>query len=176
MTNLELATQIVSLLGGKANVVKATNGMTRLRVTCRNTELVDKDQIKALEGVLGLVNEGDYYQIILGPGKAKKVTDICVEELGLPRDAVSTDWQENKAEIKGQQKQSKLKDGMKLINFGSGAQYNKARDLVKVKEDTIGTVIPKDDYGYSKYVMSEDRKSTRLNASHSGESRMPSSA
>ena len=40
-----------------------------------------------------------------------------------------------------------LKDGMKLINFGSGAQYNKARDLVKVKEDTIGTVIPKDDYG-----------------------------
>ena len=48
-----------------------------------------------------------------------------------------------------------LKDGMKLINFGSGAQYNKARDLVKVKEDTIGTVIPKDDYGYSKYVMSE---------------------
>ena len=47
------------------------------------------------------------------------------------------------------------KDGMKLINFGSGAQYNKARDLVKVKEDTIGTVIPKDDYGYSKYVMSE---------------------
>ena len=115
MTNLELAKQIVSLLGGKENVVKAANCMTRLRVTCRNTELVDKDQIKALEGVLGLVNEGDYYQIILGPGKAKKVTDICVEELGLPRDAVSTDWQENKAEIKGQQKQSKLKDGMKLI-------------------------------------------------------------
>ena len=81
MTNLELAKQIVSLLGGKENVVKAANCMTRLRVTCRNTELVDKDQIKALEGVLGLVNEGDYYQIILGPGKAKKVTDICVEEL-----------------------------------------------------------------------------------------------
>lgn len=115
MTNLELAKQIVSLLGGKENVVKAANCMTRLRVTCRNTELVDKDQIKALEGVLGLVNEGDYYQIILGPGKAKKVTDICVEELGLPRDAVSTDWQENKAEIKNQQKQSKLKEGMKLI-------------------------------------------------------------
>ncbi len=53
MTNLELAKQIVSLLGGKENVVKAANCMTRLRVTCRNTELVDKDQIKALEGVLG---------------------------------------------------------------------------------------------------------------------------
>lgn len=48
-----------------------------------------------------------------------------------------------------------LRDGMKLINFGSGAQYNKARDLVKIEEKMIGTVIPEDDYGYSKYVMSE---------------------
>lgn len=43
----------------------------------------------------------------------------------------------------------------KLINFGSGAQYNKQRDLIKVSEDTIGEVLPKDDYGYSKYVMSK---------------------
>ena len=48
-----------------------------------------------------------------------------------------------------------LTPDMKMINFGSGAQYNKARDLVKVKEETIGDVIPKDDYGYSKYVMSK---------------------
>ena len=48
-----------------------------------------------------------------------------------------------------------LKDGMKLINFGSGAQYNKARDLHKISENSMGTVIPEDDYGYSKYVMSE---------------------
>lgn len=115
MTNLELAKKIVSLLGGKENVVKAANCMTRLRVTCKNTDIINVEEIKSLEGVLGLVNEGNYYQIILGPGKAKKVTDICVEELGLPRDAVSTDWQENKAEIKNQQKQSKLKDFMKLI-------------------------------------------------------------
>lgn len=115
MTNQELAKKIVELLGGKENVVKAANCMTRLRVTCKNTDIVNNAQIKDLEGVLGLVNEGNYYQIILGPGKAKKVTDICVDELGLPRDAVANDWQENKAEIKGQQKQSKLKNGMKLI-------------------------------------------------------------
>lgn len=48
-----------------------------------------------------------------------------------------------------------LTPDMKMINFGSGAQYNKARDLIKVKEETIGDVIPKDDYGYSKYVMSK---------------------
>lgn len=44
---------------------------------------------------------------------------------------------------------------MKLINFGSGAQYNKKRDLVKVAEEEIGKVIPEDSYGYSKFVMSK---------------------
>lgn len=43
----------------------------------------------------------------------------------------------------------------KMINFGSGAQYDKARNLVKVSEKEIGQKMPKDDYGYSKYVMSK---------------------
>ena len=46
-----------------------------------------------------------------------------------------------------------LSENMKMINFGSGAQYNKTRDLIKVKEKDFGEVIPSDDYGYSKYVM-----------------------
>lgn len=44
---------------------------------------------------------------------------------------------------------------MKLINFGSGAQYDKKQDLIKILEDKIGQNIPQDDYGYSKYVMSK---------------------
>lgn len=48
-----------------------------------------------------------------------------------------------------------LTPDMKMINFGSGAQYNKQRDLIKVCENSIGEVIPHDDYGYSKYVMSK---------------------
>lgn len=47
------------------------------------------------------------------------------------------------------------KDGRKLISFGSGAQYNKARDLKKVREEEIGEVLPKDDYGFSKYAISK---------------------
>lgn len=42
----------------------------------------------------------------------------------------------------------------KLINFGSGAQYNKVRDLCKIKEEQMDEVVPKDDYGYSKYILS----------------------
>ena len=48
-----------------------------------------------------------------------------------------------------------LETGMKMINFGIGAQYNKSRDLCKVREEEFGTVIPADDYGYSKYVMEQ---------------------
>lgn len=48
-----------------------------------------------------------------------------------------------------------IEPGMKMINFGSGAQYDKARDLRKVKEDEFDENVPKDAYGYSKYVMSK---------------------
>ena len=50
--------------------------------------------------------------------------------------------------------ESLAKDGRKLISFGSGAQYQKARDLKKVREEEMGKVIPKDEYGFSKYVIS----------------------
>lgn len=43
----------------------------------------------------------------------------------------------------------------KIINFGSGAEYDKTRDLVNVKEEEFDTKIPKDDYGFYKYVCSK---------------------
>lgn len=48
-----------------------------------------------------------------------------------------------------------LNEKIKFINFGSGAQYDKTRDLIKIKEEDFEQYIPKDDYGYSKYVMSK---------------------
>lgn len=116
MTNTELARTIVDLLGGKENVVKAAHCMTRLRVTCRDEGRVKESEIKKTEGVLGFVAEGNNYQIVLGPGKVKKITDICIEELGLPKNAGDGGWEENKEQIKSRQKQSKVKDFMKLIS------------------------------------------------------------
>ena len=116
MTNTELARTIVDLLGGKENVVKAAHCMTRLRVTCRDGGRVKESEIKKTEGVLGVVAEGNNYQIVLGPGKVKKVTDICIEELGLPKNVGDGSWEANKEQIKSRQKQSKVKDFMKLIS------------------------------------------------------------
>ena len=90
MTNLELAKIIVDLVGGKENVIKATNCMTRLRLTVKNESLVKKEELKKTEGVLGLVTANDYVQVVLGPGKVKKVADICINDLGLPREGIAT--------------------------------------------------------------------------------------
>ncbi len=43
----------------------------------------------------------------------------------------------------------------KLITFGSGAQYNKARNLIKITEQSMDEIVPEDAYGYSKYVISK---------------------
>lgn len=47
----------------------------------------------------------------------------------------------------------------KYIHFGSGAQYSKNRDLLKIKEDETGEIIPSDEYGYAKYLINEIIKS-----------------
>ena len=49
----------------------------------------------------------------------------------------------------------------RVILFGSGAMYDKSRNLHKVKESEIGEVIPKDLYGKSKMMIAQkikDRK------------------
>lgn len=43
----------------------------------------------------------------------------------------------------------------KMIVFGSGAEYDKSRDISLVKEDEFGTNIPCERYAFSKYVMSK---------------------
>ncbi len=116
MTNLDLAKKVIELVGGKENVVKAANCMTRLRVTVKNEELVKVNELKGTEGVLGVVASNNYIQVVLGPGKAKKVTDICINELGLPKDgAVTGDWKDNKDAIKSNQKQNKFKSVITTI-------------------------------------------------------------
>ena len=116
MTNDKLAKTIADLLGGKENVVKTAHCMTRLRVTCKDKSKVHENEIKKTDGVLGFVAEGNNYQIVLGPGKVKKVTDICIEELGFPKNAGDSSWEANKEQIKNSQKQSRVKDFMKLIS------------------------------------------------------------
>ncbi|RPF47294.1 PTS system IIB component (Glc family) /PTS system IIC component (Glc family) [Hydrogenoanaerobacterium saccharovorans] len=113
MTNSELSNKILELVGGKDNIVTAANCMTRLRLTLKDVSAAQKDEIKKAEGVLGLVQDGNTLQIVVGPGKAKKLMDIFREELGVA--SVAADWQENKAAMKAGQKQNGLKKALRTI-------------------------------------------------------------
>lgn len=118
MTNQQLASKILELVGGKENVISAINCMTRLRVKLVDPSKADIPQIKQTEGVLGVVEE-ETLQVVLGPGKAKKVCDEFVVVAGLdaaaPQTSTESNWQENKQAIKSGQKKNALKDGLSNI-------------------------------------------------------------
>ena len=73
MTDKELAEKIYLIVGPAANIEKAYNCMTRLRLHVRSEHFARED-LQRLPGVLGINKSGDEWQIILGPGKATKVT------------------------------------------------------------------------------------------------------
>ncbi len=114
MTNQELSKKILELVGGKSNVVTSTNCMTRLRIQLRDSTLVQMEALKNTDGVLGVVEDATL-QVVLGPGKAKKVADLFAADAGVQNASAGQDWQENKAAMKSGQKDSPLKRGLRTI-------------------------------------------------------------
>lgn len=48
-----------------------------------------------------------------------------------------------------------LKPGMRMVNLGSGAEYDKRYSRPKMAEEYFDAHVPADDYGYAKYVISK---------------------
>ncbi len=114
MTNQELSRKILELVGGKKNVVSATSCMTRLRIQLKDRSLANIPGLKATEGVLGVVEDATL-QVVLGPGKARKVCDLFVVDAGVQNVSTESSWQDNKAAMKAGQKDSPLKRGLRTI-------------------------------------------------------------
>lgn len=115
LDNKELARRILDLVGGSENILSATNCMTRLRIRIRDISKVKLEKLKNTEGVLGVV-ESDSLQVVVGPGKAKNIADIFIEDFGITQEGVVTeDWEETKAGIKSQQKKGPIKAGLETI-------------------------------------------------------------
>ncbi|MEU9036223.1 PTS transporter subunit EIIC [Streptomyces sp. NPDC048352] len=80
--NRATAAAILPLVGGPDNISSIAHCMTRLRIGLRDRSLVDDPALRAVPGVLGVV-EDDTYQIVLGPGTVARVTpefEALVEE------------------------------------------------------------------------------------------------
>lgn len=61
-----LATDVVSALGGKENIVAVTHCMTRLRFVLKDESLTDAARLKSISGVLGVVRNDNQCQVIIG--------------------------------------------------------------------------------------------------------------
>lgn len=104
-----MAEAILPLVGGAANVASVTNCMTRLRLDLRDPSLANTAAIKAVPGVLGVV-EAQTYQIILGPGTVTKVAEKFKELVNQGQTSAAMSDAEalaaRGAEIKAAQKQA----------------------------------------------------------------------
>jgi PTS system beta-glucosides-specific IIC component len=63
----ESAKKIIELIGGMDNVVSYTHCATRLRFNLKDSSKAKPDELKAVKEVLGVVESGGIFQIIIGP-------------------------------------------------------------------------------------------------------------
>lgn len=132
LTLTELAKQIYAGAGGMGNVDSVVHCMTRVRMKVIDESLVDVAKLKAIPGVLGVV-EDEQLQVIIGPGKVNKVAQEMVDQAGVKlgekipgnpnvttglsgKDKVNERAQEMKKVQKSKQKPSKIKSILKDIS------------------------------------------------------------
>lgn len=115
MTNKDIAKNIVELVGGEGNIASAAHCMTRVRLKVKDNAKVELDALKDVEGVLGVV-ESDTLQVVVGPGKAKKVYDEVIAEFNINAVGDVESWEDNKAAVKGSQTETPLKRALKTIS------------------------------------------------------------
>lgn len=96
--------QIIVAVGGYDNIIHYGNCMTRLRLGLLDYNLVNHDQIKQINGVLGVVNSADQLQIILGPGKAQTAKEFMENILKNDDTSSSKEHQQTLNEVAKAQK------------------------------------------------------------------------
>ncbi|WP_158780377.1 PTS cellobiose/arbutin/salicin transporter subunit IIBC [Pantoea sp. BAV 3049] len=78
----QVSQRIVSALGGLDNIEAVTHCMTRLRFVIRDRQKVDNPRLKAIDGVMGVVNTDTQCQVIIGNNVGKAYQAVL--NLGTP--------------------------------------------------------------------------------------------
>ncbi|WP_087024080.1 PTS transporter subunit EIIC [Thaumasiovibrio subtropicus] len=71
-----IASAIEKHIGGLDNVATLTHCMTRVRIVLKDRSLMDMDGLKKCDGISGVVDAGEQYQVIVGMGTAGKVHGV----------------------------------------------------------------------------------------------------
>ena len=75
--NKKIAQEVLAAVGGKDNITSATHCMTRLRLNLKDKGLPNEETVKAINGVIGVVQAGGQYQIIIGQNVPKVYAEFC---------------------------------------------------------------------------------------------------
>ncbi len=80
MTVEELVKKVIEGIGGKENVLAATNCSTRLRIDVKEDSLIHEEELKSIEGVLAVLHDkSNYVEVVVGPGVVRECADVCAE-------------------------------------------------------------------------------------------------
>ena len=79
MNYQELATKIIGFVGGEENVSGLAHCATRLRFNLKDDGKAQEEQLKNTPGVMGVVNKGGQYQIIIGSDVGSVYKEIMVQ-------------------------------------------------------------------------------------------------
>ena len=92
-----IAKEVLENVGGANNVANVTHCVTRLRFNLKDDYKADIDKIKKIKGVMGQVNKGGQFQVIIG----NDVSDVYKELLKLGNFKSSNNQEEEKGAKKG---------------------------------------------------------------------------
>lgn len=87
MDTNSMAQTILKHVGGKENVNKNMICISRLRLDLKDESLVDHEAIKAMEGVLGII-EADTLQIVVGTTNVRRIGMDFSLLTGIPLETV----------------------------------------------------------------------------------------
>ncbi|MGH4124351.1 MAG: PTS transporter subunit EIIC [Clostridium sp.] len=105
----QLAERILKNIGGKENVLSVANCATRLRLTFKNDEIVNRVGLKGVDGILGIVEQSGQLQLILGPGTAGRVGAEFAKIVGMNIKHVD--------EVQSRKEELKIKNDTPLKRF-----------------------------------------------------------
>jgi PTS system beta-glucosides-specific IIC component len=100
MKEKETVQKIIEYVGGKENIKKAWHCMTRLRFDLYDDSLIEHENVKELDGVLGEQLQNDQYQVVIGPN-VQKYYVLLAEELGIDKDQAVDEGEKESDKKKG---------------------------------------------------------------------------
>lgn len=117
MSMKETAEKIVGYIGGSENVNSFTHCATRLRFDVKDEGKINQSELEKMKDVLGIVNQGGQFQIVIGPKVESVYNEITPLMKGVSEAAPVDDAESAAKDIK------KKKQGLgdQIMSYVSGA-------------------------------------------------------